>query len=83
MARWLSLSQGCLCKEGQLVPKGRDRPAPLQRLGAKLGGGLGGGWALEGRRSPGGHPREEQCPWAKQDGHWGCAGTYIPEGFWP
>lgn len=45
MARWLSLSQGCLCKEGQLVPKGRDRPAPLQRLGAKLGGG---GWGEAG-----------------------------------
>lgn len=69
---------------GTAGPQREGQASPPAAPGCEVGGGgLGGGWALEGRRSPGGHPREEQCPWAKQDGHWSCAGTYIPEGFWP
>lgn len=46
-------------------------------------GGTGqhlGGWALEDRHSPGVRPREEQCLWAEQDGHGGCARALAPGG---
>lgn len=69
---------GMLLQGGTAGPQRRGQASPPVAPGCE--GGPGGGWAVEGRRSPGGCPREERCPQAERDGHWGCARTLTPGG---
>lgn len=67
---------GMLLREGHLVPKGGDRPAPPQHLGAL------GSWALEDRHSPGVRPGKSDARGLSRTDTGAVPRPSLLEGLW-